>query len=175
MPKSNTPAKGLVDTWGRKNRRLADRTCPECKKLFRPLREQSKYCSRGCLWKNNGGHNRKPVSWWKGAKGYILGRIWLPDGTKIHVRQHRFIVEGVLGRPLHEWEDVHHKDGRKDNNAPENLEIIAHGEHTKLSNSLREYQRGYKLNLSQDERDARSLRAIASGLAAMGRAAKATA
>lgn len=32
-------------------------------------------------------------------------------------------MERVLGRVLHPWETVHHIDGDKTNNAPENLEL----------------------------------------------------
>ncbi len=173
MPKSKTKHSGLLDTWGRRNRKFADKTCDECGRVFRPIRSSSHYCSRECAWKNNGRRIRNAESWWTDSSGYVVGRIWLPDGSRIHVRQHRFIAQGILGRPLKNWEDVHHKDGNKSNNDPINLEIIAHGEHSKLSNSQREYSKGYKLNLTDDQRKKRSLRAISMQLATMGRAARA--
>lgn len=160
----------MKDILGRENRKLSDKACAECGKVFKPVRASSKYCSNPCRWKNNGGHNKKPESWWKNSKGYIEGRIWLEDGTQIRVKQHRFVAEGVIGRPLRADEDVHHKDGNKSNNDPSNLEIISHSDHTKLTNSERDYVRGYKMNLSEDERKARSFRAIAMGLDKMGRA-----
>jgi hypothetical protein len=127
------------------------------------------------MWANNGkNQKRKPEYWWKTKKGYIHGRIWLPDGTKIHVKQHRFIAEGILGRPLLPTEDVHHRDGVKSNNSPENLEVIDHAKHSSLSNSNRPHKKGYKLNLTPEERTARSLRAIAIRLDQLGRTAKAT-
>jgi hypothetical protein len=46
------------------------------------------------------------------------------------IREHRWVVEQLIGRRLHIDEIVHHKDGNKRNNNPENLEIIprkAHG------------------------------------------------
>ena len=60
--------------------------------------------------------------------------------TKVFGRhEHRIVAEKMLGRPLQEGEVVHHKDGNKRNNAPENLEIFAsqaeharwHGAHRK--------------------------------------------
>jgi hypothetical protein len=61
------------------------------------------------MWSKNGGRNKKPESWWQTSNGYIEGKIWLPDGTQIRVKQHRFVVEGILGRALLSDEDVHHK------------------------------------------------------------------
>jgi len=123
------------------------------------------------MWKNNGGKNKKQESWWKNQKGYIEGKIWLPDGTQIRVKQHRFIMEGVINRPLKPNEDVHHINGIKDDNRLKNLTIIKHGKHTALTNQSRKYKKGYKLNLSQSERKARALRAIAIQLNKLGQQA----
>ena len=161
----------MKDTLGRENRKLLDRACLQCGKTFRPLRAGSKYCSKPCKWANNGrNQKRKSEAWWQNQKGYIEGRIWLPDGTQIRVKQHRFIMEGIIGRPLLSTEDVHHENGVKNDNRPENLEIISHSDHTKRTNK-RKYKRGYTLKLSDAEIKARSFRAIATGLSEMGRAA----
>jgi len=169
MPKSKKQQIGLLDTWGRRNRKLADRLCPQCGNLFHPLRQSSKYCSRKCAWANNGGKNKKPESWWVNKRGYVEGKIWLSNNTYIRVKQHRFIMEGIIGRPLKSSEDVHHIDGNKSNNKPHNLELIEHGIHSTKTNKSRSHKGGYKLNLSDNERKARSLRAIACRLSRMGR------
>lgn len=171
MPKAKRQFDGLLDSWGRRNRTLSDKNCETCGKAFRPKQKTSRFCSRRCAWAQNGGHNKKLVSWWRTPRGYIEGRIWLDDDTQLRIKQHRFVAEGILGRPLLPTEDVHHIDGDKANNNPSNLEIIDHAEHTRRSNASRVYARGYKMNLSVEEREARSLRAIASGLAAKGQAA----
>lgn len=44
---------------------------------------------------------------------------------KGYVRQHRLVMERVLGRYLTESEVVHHKDGDKANNHPSNLELFS--------------------------------------------------
>lgn len=43
------------------------------------------------------------------------------NGKKM--KEHRFVMEQHLGRKLEMWEQVWHKDGRKQNNKLENLEI----------------------------------------------------
>lgn len=157
MPQKSLPQSNpllLVDSWGRKNRTLADRNCAECGLLFRPSRSTSAYCSVPCARKKNGGHNKNDNgTWWVNQKGYVEGLV---DGRS--VKEHRLVAEKSLGRPLLETEDVHHKNGNKLDNRPENLEVINHGQHCTLHNGEREYKRGYKLNLTDKERLARSER-----------------
>lgn len=150
---------------------LSNRECPQCKTLFLPRRAASRYCSRPCLWANNGGHNKKPEVWWTTSKGYIEGTVALPDGSKRRVKQHRWRMEMLLGRKLLPTENVHHINGLKADNRIENLQLMPHGKHTLMHNENRIYKRGYKMDLTDAERRARSDRAKRINLGRIGRAA----
>jgi len=77
---------------------------------------------------------------WKGGKlkhhqGYVL--IWKKDHpyaeSKGYVLEHRLVMEGMIGRILNPEEVVHHINGKRDDNRPENLMLFKnHAEHMKF-------------------------------------------
>lgn len=64
---------------------------------------------------------------WIDSKGY---RTRLVDGREI--REHRLVVERLLGRPLRPDEEVHHRNEDKLDNRPENLRVVSPSRHVQI-------------------------------------------
>jgi hypothetical protein len=62
-------------------------------------------------------------------RGYVL--IYEPEDPNArkdgYVAEHTKVMASILGRPLNRFEEVHHKNGIRDDNRPENLELWARG------------------------------------------------
>lgn len=56
---------------------------------------------------------------------YLLKPNHPNANTKGYVREHAFVMSKIKGRPMREKETVHHKNGIRNDNRPENLELWA--------------------------------------------------
>lgn len=80
---------------------------------------------------------------WSGARrvtdhGYVAVRValdhphgWGPPGLKRfrYAYEHHVVIMALLGRSLGPDETVHHKNGDRADNRPENLEVLTRSEH----------------------------------------------
>lgn len=140
--------------------------CLYCNKVFKVCKskyedkKRGKYCSRSCSGKANPidhskfkHKNGKDHHLWKGGEiedqyGYIL--VYKKDhpfaDCKGYIRKHRLLMERHIGRYVQPCEVVHHKNGAKDDNRFENLELMTDSEHKRLHAIEREswkVMRGY--------------------------------
>jgi endogenous inhibitor of DNA gyrase (YacG/DUF329 family) len=117
------------------------KNCLTCGKVLKlkPSQAGIQYCSRACMGAGltkrplDRMHNGKPAR--KDQKGYVM--VYEPGhpNKAFHGWQyeHRLVAEQAIGRYLRSDEAVHHKNGQKDDNRPENLEVMDLNEHATMS------------------------------------------
>jgi hypothetical protein len=111
--------------------KVQPRACLVCQTVFRTTNESTVLCSRSCSGKWRRSLNPNARGWYKTVHGYIiLYKPEYPGATKAgYIMEHRWVMEQQLGRQLTKGEVVHHRDGNKANNAPENLQVMLKSQH----------------------------------------------
>lgn len=124
----------------------------------------SRVQSCGCLKKEYQQPVLEDSHNWRGGKhkdsgGYCL--VYFPDHPNSknngYVREHTLVMSKLLGRALKQGENVHHKNGIRDDNRPENLELWTTSQPSgqrvedKIAWCL-EYLNQYKEFLTDDQR-----------------------
>lgn len=123
--------------WGTRKasgRFWVQKTCTFCLSEFtiracEDRKGRGKYCSHSCAARDH--HGERGARWAGGKTGYVA----TTSVSGRRMAQHRAIAEVLLGRRLERTEVVHHKNGVRCDNRPENLEVMSLSDHTSMHKS----------------------------------------
>lgn len=111
------------------------KTCENCHARFiiKPKRSK-RFCSHACSSKWIAKNRSSTKGYYITTNGYKL--IYCPThpdvSTQGYVMEHRLVMEKMIGRRLTKDEVVHHLNGIKLDNRPENLELVPKRIHDRI-------------------------------------------
>lgn len=111
-----------------------EKNCLECGKeyyipLYRSKKGSSRFCSRKCQGKRH--MKERPYLLFCSTKSRTkIYKTITVNGTQ--VREHRYIMEQLIGRNLSRCEHVHHINGDHKDNRIENLQLLSNSDHQKI-------------------------------------------
>lgn len=84
-----------------------------------------KWCKKH--WSENVSSSKSRGKRYYDKNGYVL--VYSSDklGERVRIGEHRAVMQQKLGRKLEKYESVHHINGIRDDNRPENLELWVGG------------------------------------------------
>ena len=126
------------------NHRRIWRVCPKCSEgvwITKTVQKRPNYTGlcHQCSALTRGGNRIKKGYRWINSIGYVLIKLQLDDffysmtGKDGYVLEHRLVMAKSLGRCLHSWEIVHHRNHKRGENQIMNLQLVSDDRHKQIS------------------------------------------
>lgn len=130
LKKYNIPTRDQKETFTFKGRKLSKEECERISKMHKGKIISKETREKMSKSKKKGGIGHKK----KRGDGYIS--FYFPDHPNSavdgYIMEHVLVMECLIGRHLKDDEVVHHKNGKRDDNRKENLQLMTFKEHASL-------------------------------------------